>query len=1206
VHREKLLNDLKQQVKALEADLLERAGEPEFHGTLRAEYDTARTAERIAVPYETWLDNQVTQAAVAWVLGTVFLRFCEDNRLIEYPYLAAPDEDRREIPVDRQHEFYGKNPGRDTDRDWILEGFAEMSRNSKVAAGLFDEAHNPMWRIAPSHHAAKELVKFWRLRGEDGELAHDFTDGEWNTRFLGDLYQDLSEAARKNYALLQTPEFVEEFILDLTLAPAIDEFGLEPEKKAKHVSKDTPNVLRVIDPTCGSGHFLLGAFNRLLTAWVDRAPGAEPWELISKVLAGVHGVDKNPFAVSIARFRLFLAAMKAADSKTLKEAPEFPINIAIGDSLLHGRGTWATQQDLLQQIQHTFRTEDIHDQKYKEVDLLGSDSYHVVVGNPPYITVSDKNENNSYRERYISCYREYSLAAPFAERFFRLGIRGAHDQSNSGHIGQITTNAFMKREWGKKLVEEFFKNKAHLTHIVDTSGIQISDHGTPTVILIGRNSFPRKDVPILAVLGIKGESRKPVNPAEGSVWKAIQEQIYKPGSVSEWVSVEHVDRQKFSSHPWSLTGGGASDVMATLHSNSARELSQLTEAVGSVCTTGEDEFYLLPRNGAGTRLNIESSHPILEGDAVRDYVAVPASDVIWTYNESNEVMSERDLKDSIRVLQKYRTTLSHRKRFGIPMTETHLPWYSIREFYSSRVQTNLAITFAFLATHNHFALNRGKNMFHYSALVVKLPNNATEEEYQKLLALLNSSTTCFWLKQVCHNKGGGGIGGGIASEDWERFFEFTGPKLQRLPLPLALPSMVGQLMDSLATGLAATEPSTIAARSVPTRADLDKSRNLNEEIQQQMIATQEELDWEVYGLYGLLDETNRDTLTSAPDTVPKVKLGERAFEIVMARRVETGEVSTEWFSRHGSAPITEIPSHWPIAYQELVQRRIECIESHKDIALIERPECKRRWATTPWEVREQVALRDWLLNACERREFWFALDHSGVEQPQILTINQLADKIRADADVLSVSELFAPDTDLAKVLADIIGTEHVPFLAPLRYSASGLRKRKQWEDTWDLQREEDLTGQRLPISVPPKYGSGDFRKTSYWNQRGKLDVARERFISYPGAGPDTDSSLLLGWAGWDHRQAAHALTMLIHNRAEDGWGPGRLTPLLAGLAEQLPWVRQWHSDVDPDLGASPADVYAEFLADQQERFELSDSDLADWRPAATTRRKKQP
>ena len=54
---------------------------------------------------------------------------------------------------------------------------------------------------------------------------HDFTDPDWNTRFLGDLYQDLSEEARKRFALLQTPEFVEEWILSRTLDPAIREFG---------------------------------------------------------------------------------------------------------------------------------------------------------------------------------------------------------------------------------------------------------------------------------------------------------------------------------------------------------------------------------------------------------------------------------------------------------------------------------------------------------------------------------------------------------------------------------------------------------------------------------------------------------------------------------------------------------------------------------------------------------------------------------------------------------------------------------------------------------------------------------------------------------------------------------------------------------------------------------------------------------------------
>ena len=98
------------------------------------------------------------------------------------------------------------------------------------------------------------------------------------TRFLGDLYQNLSEAARKKYALLQTPIFVEEFILDRTLEPAIKEFGLCDQKgrelSAQHKPIPSDHLLRLIDPTVGSGHFLLGAFERLFAHWQKQEPMA--------------------------------------------------------------------------------------------------------------------------------------------------------------------------------------------------------------------------------------------------------------------------------------------------------------------------------------------------------------------------------------------------------------------------------------------------------------------------------------------------------------------------------------------------------------------------------------------------------------------------------------------------------------------------------------------------------------------------------------------------------------------------------------------------------------------------------------------------------------------------------------------------------------------------------------------------------------------
>ncbi len=145
---------------------------------------------------------------------------------------------------------------------------------------------------------------------------------------------------------------------------------------------------------------------------------------------------------------------------------------------------------------------------------------------------------------------------------------------------------------------------------------------------------------------------------------------------------------------------------------------------------------------------------------------------------------------------------------------------------------------------------------------------------------------------------------------WERFFEFTGTKLQEFPLPATLPLEAGLRLDSLAQQLAACVPSAACAAGSPSRAALDSARTEYLRVRADMIAAQEELDWEVYRLYGLID----DDLTHDGE-VPGVALGERAFEIALARRVAAGDETTAWFARHGSAPITELPAHWPAEYR---------------------------------------------------------------------------------------------------------------------------------------------------------------------------------------------------------------------------------------------------------------------------------------------------
>ena len=305
-----LLADLKRQLAALERDLRAQSDDAEvgWAVALRAEHARATAHGRTAMTWSVWRDGEVSQAAVAWLLASTFVRFCEDNHLLDghptaggSPVWIAGPGDRTARAVEAQQAHYEARPT-DNSRDWLHRAFHALA-DLPAGRGLVDPDHNPVWRLLISAPAADALVAFWRQRRDDGSLAHDFTDPALDTRFLGDLYQELSEYAKKTYALLQTPVFVEEFILDRTLTPAIEEFGLPG--------------LRLVDPTCGSGHFLLGAFARLDAAWQADAPGLTSRERVQKALDSIHGVDLNPFAVAIARFRLTVAALQARGDTTL-------------------------------------------------------------------------------------------------------------------------------------------------------------------------------------------------------------------------------------------------------------------------------------------------------------------------------------------------------------------------------------------------------------------------------------------------------------------------------------------------------------------------------------------------------------------------------------------------------------------------------------------------------------------------------------------------------------------------------------------------------------------------------------------------------------------------------------------------------------------------------------------------------------------------
>ncbi|MBZ5659871.1 MAG: BREX-2 system adenine-specific DNA-methyltransferase PglX [Acidobacteriia bacterium] len=1176
-----LRQGLQKLLKETESAIRDRlSDEPTLEAKLREHHAAAVRAERTegsTKGYNAFANEAITEAAVHWLLGCVFVRFLEDNgwldeRNAKVAWIAG-SPDRLAIAKDRRTLFLRPDPNL-TDRDYLLHVFAEVAKLPGVV-GLFDQRHNPLYSLQPTAHGAAKIVEFFqKVDPDSNDLIHDFTDPTHGTRFLGDLYQNLSESARKLYALCQTPGFVIDFILDRTLTPALDAFGLE--------------AIRIIDPCCGSGHFLLAAFSRLFRFWQNKEPGTNPPALAQRALDSVYGVDVLPFAVEISRFRLLIAALEASGIERLWDAPNFRFNLAAGDSLLHGSrvGGGGIERNFFEdRLQYFYNTEDGEELKR----ILGQ-QYHVVVGNPPYINVSDPVLREAYRARFATCHGKYQLGVPFTERFFDLTIRGeAAQKEQAGWMGMIVSDAFMKRTFGKKLIENYLCHR-DLTHVIYTGGVYLPGHGTPTVILLARNRQPVAST-IRAVRGIRGEDGVPDDPSEAPVWREITDNIDRPGFVGIRVSVSDADRQGLSIHPWSFGGGGAAELKEKLDNNCETILANLVSAIGPASFPGLDEAFVM-NSACGRRYAIDSSllKDFLVGDNIEDWSVLNGQIAFAPYDKSLALIDISLLPEgATRWLWPNRSTLRGVISFGNKTREQlGEPWWGWYRWIKERLNSPLSLAYPFVETHNKFVLDRGGNVFNRAAPLIKLKPEMAEAQHLEIMGLLNSSTACFWLKAVSYPKGGdhvGTEGARVRKLMWDVYYEFDSTNLRQFPIPAGRPLSLAQQIQGESDARSALLPTALCAIGTITRSQLDNARGSASAHLSRMISLQEELDWQCYGLYGIVEEE----LTFSPNQVPPLRLGERAFEILMARAKD----EPLWFERHCSTPITELPADWPRAYKKLVERRIAAIENNRDIALIERPEYKRRWNLPTWEDMESAALKSWLLDRVESNTIW--RDHT------LVSCSQLRDTLARDSHWLSLADVYhrGPIEDLGQFIVDLVTPEAVTFLPILRYTETGLRKRADWEHVWRLQREEDA-GAKVGVSVPPKYISKDFQ-AGYWRLRGSLDVPKERFILYQAFQRESDGTPVLGWAGWSHLEQARALAAYYQRmRTEEGWEPERLKPILAGLLDLREWLKQWHDDVDAETGLKLGTYFSEFAEAQCQELGFSPQEVLSWQPPAGT------
>ncbi len=286
---------------------------------------------------------------------------------------------------------------------------------------------------------------------------------------------------RKRDGIVYTPDYVARFIVDQTLGAHCREIFAElleqyakkgakadddpiawksakAEREAWAAYRDRLTGLRIVDPACGSGVFLIMAFDYMKTEL--QQANAKLAELEGKGMAGnlldpdseiltnnLFGVDVNSESVDIAKLSLWIKTARRG-----KVLDSLDSNLRVGDSLIED-SSFAYRE---------------HGFVWKEAfpEIFAEGGFDVVLGNPPYVRQELLKELKPYLQGRFEVYHGVAdLYAYFFERGVRLLKPG-------GRLGYISSSTFFKTGSGKPL-REFLRSRAMLENVVDFGDHQI-------------------------------------------------------------------------------------------------------------------------------------------------------------------------------------------------------------------------------------------------------------------------------------------------------------------------------------------------------------------------------------------------------------------------------------------------------------------------------------------------------------------------------------------------------------------------------------------------------------------------------------------------------------------------------------------------------------------------------------------------------------
>lgn len=397
--------------------------------------------------------------------------------------------------------------------------------DQKYNAGLFyleeEKGRGPPDVISPKlvvdDDALKEVIRGLYDKNKPYNFAVIPTEilGQVYERFLGTVLRvtasgervkpEFKPEVKEAGGVFYTPTYIVEHIVKHTLGPLVD--GKTPEEVS---------TLRIVDPACGSGSFLLGAYQFLLDwhlAWylkdgvkkhplqlVELAP--KHWVLSveerKRILRNnIYGVDIDRQATEVTKLSLFLKVVEETAGVALETnqklfekrvLPSMEWNIKCGNSLVEP--SHVPQQSFDGAEMQTARRVNAFSWKQAFGPIMAKGGFDAVIGNPPYIRVQALNkfaplEVELYKKHYKTAAKgNYDIYVVFVERALQL-------LNVNGRLGYILPHKFFNAHYGEAL-RNLIASGQHIDSIVHFGDQQVFDEATTYTCLLFLNKEPTK------------------------------------------------------------------------------------------------------------------------------------------------------------------------------------------------------------------------------------------------------------------------------------------------------------------------------------------------------------------------------------------------------------------------------------------------------------------------------------------------------------------------------------------------------------------------------------------------------------------------------------------------------------------------------------------------------------------------------------------